>query len=181
MRAMTAPREGVPAPSVVIVGRGFEAWGRLPLMGGQRVSDHVNERRTMLILESAQLEGCPSFASAADELAINRDDILLVVPVAEPTATGAVPHLVHKEQHRVRLLVGDWVVEGDIHVTPELSVERFINMGHGEFMPLTAARLTGPDTERVETLVLVHRHHIRLLRPVSTLTGGMPGEMAGGS
>lgn len=169
---MTAELDGVPAPSVVIVGEGFEASGRLPLQGGQRVSDHFNERRTMLILESAQLEGCPTFDQAADELAINRDDILLVVPLAEPTSSGATPPMVHKEPHRVRLLVGDWVVEGDIHVTPEVSVERFINMGHGEFMPLTNARLTGPDTERGEEVVLIHRRHVRLLRSVSlTATG----------
>ncbi|MFN2452096.1 MAG: hypothetical protein ABR541_07070 [Candidatus Dormibacteria bacterium] len=175
---MTAQHDAVPAPSVVIVGAGFEAWGRLPLIGGQRVSDHFNERRTMLILESAQLEGCPTFDNAADELAINRNDILLVVPVAEPVATGAAPHVVHKEQHRVRLLVGDWVVEGDIHVTPELSVERFINMGHGEFMPLTDVRLNGPDTERVEDLVLISRRHIRLLRPVSSMTSDALAEVA---
>ncbi|GAC1339159.1 MAG: hypothetical protein NVSMB29_06050 [Candidatus Dormibacteria bacterium] len=178
---MTTEPAGVPAPSVVIVGRGFEAWGRLPLIGGQRVSDHFNERRTMLILESAQLEGCPTFDSAADELAINRNDILLVVPVAEAKASATATHVVHKEQHRVRLLVGDWVVEGDIHVTPEQSVERFINMGHGEFMPLTHARLTGPDTERIEELVLIHRRHIRLLRPVSVLTGEALADVAGGS
>jgi len=160
----------VRAPSVVIVGRGFEAWGRLPLVGRQRVSDHFNERRTMLILEGAQLEGCAAFDTSADELAINRDDVLLVVPVDEPDLVIPAASIVVKEKHRVRLLVGAWVVEGNIHVIPDLSVERFINMGHGEFMPLTDARLVGPDTERTERLALVHRRHIRLLRPVSAMS-----------
>jgi len=158
---------GAQPPSVVIIGDGFEALGRLPLIGRQRVSDHFNEQRTMLILEGAEIEGTERFDKEADELAINRSEILLVVPVEEQhTGDSVAANIAMKELHRVRIMVGDWVVEGDIHVLPEVSVERFINVGHGEFMPLTNVTLSGPGTERHEQLVLVSRLHIKMLRPL---------------
>lgn len=162
---------------VAVVGNGFEALGRLPLAGREGVSDHFNERRTMVILEKVELEGCDQFDTAADELAINRTEILLVIPVEEShTGDAVTASLVLKEEHRVRLLIGAWVAEGNIHITPELSMERFINMGHGEFMPMTHARLTGPGGERTEQLVLVARAHIRLLRPISSRAAGQHGD-----
>jgi hypothetical protein len=161
---------------VVVIGEGFEALGRLPLVRRERVSDHFNERRTMLILEGAEIEGSALFDRDADELAINRSEILLVVPIEESyTSDGAEVQAAMKETHRVRLMVGTWVVEGDIHVTPEVSVERFINMGHGDFLPLTRVVLSAADAERNEHLVLVSRTRIKMLRPLAAIGAEEPG------
>lgn len=165
---MAARDDASPGPSVVLIGIGFEAYGRLPVAGSQRVSDHFNERRSMLVLEDVQLERCDAFASTAHEVAVSREDVLLVVPVVEPGGEPASARMVPKERRRVRMLVGDWVAEGDIHVVPRTSVERFVNTGQGDFVPLTRVRVIAPDgSAREEDFVLVHRRHLRLLTPVA--------------
>lgn len=161
---MGSPDERI--PSVVVIGHGFEVLGSMPVGGSQRVSDHLNERRAMLILEEVELEGCDHFATRSADIAINRRDILLVIPFNEAEG-DAMDRRITKTRHTVRMLVDEWIVEGVVHLLPEHTLERFINIGQGEFIPVTDAILSGPSGDRAQPLVLVARHQVQLLIAVS--------------
>jgi len=151
------------APIISIRGEGFAVRGRL-LDARQRVSDHLNEQRPMLRLADVELEGFPAFGDHAHEVAIGREAVVLVTPDAEQHPHADDMHMGRIKRH-VRLIAGGWLVEGDVHLVPGVTLERFLNAGQDTFFPLTDARLLVADEERSAPVVLVHRHHVRLLVP----------------
>lgn len=148
-------------PLVTLIGVDFIAYGHLLGAAGQRVSDHVSASREMLLLGDAHLQGCESFGAAHPRLGVSTSQVLFVLPDRE--AASAVELHVRKDRHRVRLLVDDYVVVGDVHLVPGLPLERFAAGVAGEFIPVTDAELSGPEVERSERLLLVRRRAVRLL------------------
>lgn len=167
---MTSPAVPPPLPRgstvrVEVIGRDFVARGRL-VEAHSRLSDHLNERRSMIFLDEVRLEGISAFAVAGCPLGIHRDDILFVVPVEEILGRDDAVLRVAKEQVAVRLLVDEWRCEGRLSLVPGVSVDRFVNVGHEAFVPLTDARLRTARQTRTEAVVLVRRSAIRLLVPL---------------
>lgn len=151
--------------SIVLIGRNFEVSGRLLTASGERVSDHLNQPRSMVILVDAEVQGPEGFVTRAEDIAVGRTDILLAVPVEEapPADDEYGPLLVSKARQRARMVVGEWVVDGNIHISADGNVERFINTGVNEFIPVTDVKLVGQGTTRQLPLVLVSRSHLALI------------------
>lgn len=163
-------------PVVEVIGLGYQARGRLLNSARQRVSDHINEQRHMLLLADAHLEGIPAFGTGASELGVSRDEAILVLPTHEPVESRDLR--IVKERHRVRVVAGEWLIQGDLHVVPGVALERFVNVGQEDFIPITDATIEGPDGERQVSTVLVQRHHIRLLSPTADPTVVLEGTRA---
>lgn len=149
------------AASLVLIGRNFEVSGTVTVGPGERVSDHLNQPRSMLILEGCEVETTAPFVTHAADIAVNRADVLMAIPVEETSPDEEYGGLlIPKPRRRARLLVGDWVVDGDLHISADGSVERFVNTGTTEFIPVTDCVLTGPDGARRLPLVLISRSHL---------------------
>ena len=150
-------------PLVEVIGKGFVARGRL-LDAHVRVSDHFNEQRSMVFLGEAEITGVSDYSGGSRQLGINRDDIVIVVPVEEVIGPDALR--IEKLRIGVRMLADGWTVTGQISLVPGVSLERFVNIGQESFIPLTGVHLIGPDGGRDEDVALVQRHAIRMLIPV---------------
>lgn len=151
-------------PLVEVIGRGFVARGRL-LEAHGRVSDHLNERRSMIFLADCELRGLAEFPVTGRAIGINRDDIVVVVPLEESLIQADSALRVDKERVFVRLLVDGWRIQGLVSLVPGVSLERFVNVGHESFIPLVDASLVGAHDERTVPVALVRRGAIRLLAP----------------
>ena len=147
---------------VEVIGRGFVVRGTL-MDAHTRVSDHFNEQRHMLFVSEAQIGGIGGFPRRAGTVGINRDEVVLVIPVEERFASTMLR--IEKTRLAVRLVVDRWQVRGHVNVVHGVSLERVVNIGPESFIPVLDARLTGPGTDRRESLVLVRREAIRLLVP----------------
>ncbi|TMC50727.1 MAG: hypothetical protein E6J14_03980 [Chloroflexi bacterium] len=154
------------ATVLTLIGSDFIVRGRLLRSGVQRVSDHLNESsgRPMLVLGDATLEGAEGFGTDLSEVAVTTSQLLFVIPDKE--RPPLVELRVAKQRRRMRMLVGDYIVDGDMHMVPDITVERFVNMGGSEFLPVTDAEIIGTEMERREAMLLVRRHAIRMLTPI---------------
>ncbi|TMC47573.1 MAG: hypothetical protein E6J20_19460 [Chloroflexi bacterium] len=147
---------------VEVIGRGFTVHGTLQ-EAHTRVSDHFNEQRHMIFVGDARITGVGGFLRKAGTVGINRDEIVLVIPVEEVFESTQLR--IEKTRLPVRMVVDRWQLRGQVTVVHGVSLERFVNIGPESFIPVLDARLTGAGADRNERLVLVRREAIRLLVP----------------
>ena len=147
---------------VEVLGRGFTVHGTL-MEAHTRVSDHFNEQRHMIFVGDARIAGVGGFLRKAGTVGINRDEIVLVIPVEEVFESSQLR--IEKTRLSVRMVVDRWQLRGMVTVVPGVSLERFVNIGPESFIPVLDARLTGAGEDRREPLVLVRREAVRLLVP----------------
>ena len=159
MRAMML--NGEPS-TIVVIGRNFEVSGEIAEPPVNRLSDQLNEVRRMLILDNVELEFPRDVIHRAADIAINRDQVQMVIPIRETTLASNESERVPKTIRRVRIFVGDHVVEGDLHIA-EGSVERLVTAASVEFLPVTDCTLQSSDKTRDFDLILVSRAHISVL------------------
>ena len=158
--AMTLPLTNTAL--VEVIGRGFTVHGAL-MEAHTRVSDHFNEQRHMIFVGDARIAGVGGFLRKAGTVGINRDEVVLVIPVVEAFESSQMR--IEKTRMAVRMVVDRWQVRGHVTVVHGVSLERFVNIGPESFIPVLDARLTGAGTDRQERLMLVRREAIRLLVP----------------
>jgi hypothetical protein len=151
--------------SLILIGRDFEVSGRVQQGIFQRLSDFLNQQRAMVILEQAEIESGVPFVGRADDIAVRSSEILFAVPLEEkPPTNDAVDRVIPKARTRALMLVADWILEGNLHISADGTVERFLTAGTQEFIPVTDCALSRRSGEnRSLPLILVSRSHLTLI------------------
>lgn len=167
---MTSGIDPILTPTVEVIGEGFRVTGHLVRATGQRVSDALNECERMLILTLATVEGVADLPTSANEVGINIDTIDLVIPVEEAFIRDPL-RVIEKVRQPVALQVKGWTLTGEVSLVRGVTLERFVNVGHEEFFPVTDAVLVGPEGGRRAPVVLVRRHSVGVLIPDHTVAG----------
>jgi len=156
--------------------RYLHASGDVEVGGNRRFSDWVNQRAAIYRLRNVVLEGIEAFGTTLPDLVVYRSGIYYMTLEEDASAPPLVDSYPSRERLRVRLSIGESVVEGDMHVAPTVELHRHLDTYQSDFLALTNAVVDGPTGHFSSELLLVSQQHITVAVDVS---GG--GESAGAS
>ena len=149
---------------------GFEVTGTIVIPQGQRASDFINNQRHSFVLSNAEVTGAPALGSTFQELILIRDQILFFhLPEPVASASSHRGDYTEKVKHRVRCIIANWVVEGDLHLADLADMHAFFNVARSAFIPLTDAVLEGPPGHRQASTLLVSQQQMSAVAAVSAL------------
>ena len=169
---MHPPTESEP---VAIAACTLHAWvrGIVELGRIRRLSDLLNHAGTthLTLVDGEVLPfGSREWPRSRPRLYLNKADVLFL----HPTASGDVPRslpglVVDKIPVAVGLYVGDYHIEGSLHLVDRLPWEEYLNVLRDRFLILTDATVTravsGEEVARVG-FVGVNREHLSVLYEV---------------
>ncbi len=147
--------------------RYLHALGDVEVGGNRRFSDWVNQRASIYRLRNVQLEGIEAFGTTLPDLAVYRSGIYYMTLEEDAAAPPLVDSYPTRERLRVRLSIGESVVEGDMHVAPTVELHRHLDTYQSDFIALTNAVVDGPTGHFSSELLLVSQQHITVAMDVS--------------
>ena len=151
------------------------AWlrGGVDLGRQRRLSDVLNHvAASYLPVVDAELmpSGAREWPRARPRMYVNKNDLLFVHPTANSLLPAAPPGLlVSKLRAPVGLYVGDYLLEGIVHVADKVPWEQYLTVVRDRFLAITDARIVRVSTgEPVESagFVAVNRDHVTALYPL---------------
>jgi hypothetical protein len=152
-------------------GHYLEVKGTVVMRAARRLSDYANHPDPMLELDAAELRfhlpGGPELWEQVESLSLNRDRVLLVIPVDE-SDPGHNPEMhIRGRSVRVKIICRGLQLTGFIRVPVNSTIASFIHESRGRFLAVTQARIihkdigTGlGDFEGMHPFCLVNRAYI---------------------
>ena len=149
----------------------LEVTGTIVMRQARRLSEYANHPDPMLELDGAQLRfhlgGGPELWEQVEGLSLNRDRVLLVVPVEEPDLDRNPELLVHGRSVRVKIICRGLQLTGFVRVPVNATIASFIHESRSRFLAVTQARITHNDLgtelgdfEGVHAFCLVNRSYV---------------------
>ncbi len=126
----------------------------------ERVTDLLNQRDAVRICTDPATDSWSS---------IDRDDLLLVAP---PPMTGSSGRAIHRSKRRVLARVGQYSVEGIVHMPPGMPLDPYLLRTRQHFLPMTRAVVSSSDESESGDLyqvVLANVFNLAELRTLVTL------------
>jgi hypothetical protein len=148
--------------------RGVVELGRM-----RRLSDVLNQAAaSYLPVHDAELmpSGAREWPRPRARLYVNKADLLFVHPTADsPLPAAPAGLIVSKLRAPVGLYVGEYRLEGIVHLADRVPWEQFLSVIRDRFLAITEASITRVTTgETVESagFVAVNREHVSALYPL---------------
>jgi hypothetical protein len=149
----------------------LEVKGTIVMRQARRLSDYANHPDPMLEMDAAQLRfhlgGGPDYWEQVEGLSLNRERVLLVIPVEDPDPGHRPELLVHGRLVRVKMICRGLQLTGFVRVPVNATVPSFIHESRSRFLAVTQARITHNDIgtelgdfEGVHDFCLVNRAYI---------------------
>jgi hypothetical protein len=143
--------------------------GSLRVSPGLRTLDDLNVvARNFLTVYEPQLES-PDWPVADGPLSINKETILFLT---EQDGTdkiwGRRIEPGRFTRSAIRLWVGNFVIQGFLHVPRGGDPMRRLNQDSHPFIALTSTSVVGPNSDSVSSFLAVNRMHISAAQPMST-------------
>lgn len=139
-----APGANTVPSELKVTCEGFEVTGTVYVPSFQRTSDFINNQRHSFVVSNATVSGTDRFGTQFPEILLIRDQILFFHLPQNNSRGGAPGEFPARIRHRVRCIVGDWTVEGDLHLSDLADMHGFFNVSRSAFIPLTDVVLDGP-------------------------------------
>jgi hypothetical protein len=152
-------------------GHYLEVRGTIVMRVARRLSDYANHPDPMLELDGAALRfhlpGGPELWEEVEGLSLNRDRVLLLIPVDE-NDPGHNPEMhVRGRSVRVKVICRGLQLTGFVRVPVNATIASFIHESHNRFLAVTQARVIQNDVgtslgdfEGMHPFCLVNRSYI---------------------
>ena len=130
-------------------GHYLEVKGTIVMRQSRRLSDYANHPDPMLELDGAELRfhlpGGPELWEQVEGLSLNRDRVLLVIPIDEDDP-GHNPEMhVRGRSVRVKIICRGLQLTGFVRVPVNATIASFIHESHNRFIAVTEARIIQND------------------------------------
>jgi len=149
----------------------LEISGTIVMRQARRLSDYANHPDPMLELDSAELRfhlpGGPEMWEQVEGLSLNRDRVLLVIPVEE-SDPGHNPEMhVRGRSVRVKIICRGLQLTGFVRVPVTATIASFIHESRNRFLSVSQARIIHNDVgtalgdfEGMHPFCLVNRSYV---------------------
>ena len=133
---------------------------------GRRLSDILNSSSHLPVREARSISIIAGIEGSEGEgwTSVATEEVLLAMP---PEHISPRQMKIHRRQHRVRIQTGPYVIVGNAHVLPGITLDPYVLRSRMRFLALTSAHVsstTDPLWERDAPVVLVN------VQPISDLT-----------
>lgn len=128
-----------------------------------RVLDDINVMSRNFITLHSPVTYTEDWPDDGGPLAVNRSSVLFVVELEPPPPRPGGPmagELTRFTRAPLRLRVGEFTIEGFVHVPPGGNAMSRLYQDSRPFLAVTSARIQGPSVEDEIGFVAVHRSHV---------------------